>query len=215
MLESIGVPEVLRGRRIDDIKSSEKDWRLFIQSCLYKELVENCAAKFYTLFFIRSSRGHGDYWLLHLSQRSRARDVMTRIHWDKNTHFIHYGGAGLDMFHVLGYVPESDSNYTGQTTLEDIGFCFDEPAKDASIETLMEQIPRLIYPSPDGMSFAELFATTCNSSPASSDIYRKTLERLLQFKDLEIISQRGERRKSSNIHDSDQILAPRQTRIMF
>jgi three-Cys-motif partner protein len=215
LLEKIGVPEVLRGRRIEDIKSSERDWRLFIQSCLYKDIVEACGARFYTLFFIRSSRGHGDYWLIHLSQRPRARDVMTRIHWEKNNHFIHYGGAGLDMFQALGYLPEKDGSYTGQTTLDEMGFCFDEPAKEVSIDTLTEQIPRLIYPDPEGMTFAELFTATCNSSPASSRIYRQALERLLQLKDIEVISHNGERRKSSNIHDTDRIQAPRQTRILF
>ena len=58
MLNNIGLPDVLRGRTIEDIKSKETDWRLFIQSCLYKELVDNCGAKYYTLFFIRSDKGH-------------------------------------------------------------------------------------------------------------------------------------------------------------
>lgn len=47
------------------------------------------------------------------SQKARARDVMTRIHWENNNHFIHYGGAGLEMFEVLGYVPEKDDKKAG------------------------------------------------------------------------------------------------------
>lgn len=212
LLNKIGLHNVFRGRTIDEIKSSEKDWRLFIQSCLYKDLVDTCGAQFYTPFFIRSSKGHGDYWLLHLSQKPRARDVMTRIHWEKNNYFIHYGDAGLDMFDMLGYVPEKDQGFTGQLKM----FCFDDSAKQASLSKLKEQIPRLVYPDPDGISFGELFAMTCNSTPASAQIYREALESLVRFKELEVISQDGaERRSAARIHDNDQILPPRQRHFLF
>lgn len=79
ILSSLDLPDALRGRTIDEIKTSEKDFRLFIQSQLYKGLVENCGAKYYTVFFIRT-KGHGVYWLVHLSQHPRARDVMTQVH---------------------------------------------------------------------------------------------------------------------------------------
>ena len=212
MLNNIGIPDVFRGRTIDDIKSKETDWRLFIQSCLYKELVDNCGAKYYTLFFIRSDKGHGDYWLIHFSQKARARDVMTRIHWLKNTNFIHYGGAGLEMFSALGYIPRNDADFTGQGSL----FCFDDDAKQKSVSTLMEQIPHLIYPDPDGMTFGEMFATTCNMSPASADVYRHSLGHLIELGEIEVVGQDGSHRRSPNrIHDSDQIIAPKQRRLFY
>lgn len=211
LLDKIGAPDALRGRSIEDIKKSERDWRLFIQSCLYKELVENCGAKYYTLFFIRSTKGHGDYWLIHFSQKARARDVMTRIHWEKNTSFIHYGGAGMQMFQALGYVPKHDESFTGQSTL---GFCFDDQAHGASVAALMEQIPRLIYPDPDGMTFGELFATTCNMSPASANIYRSAIGELMKIGDLEAVDRDGSARRSANrIHDADLIIPSRQRRL--
>ena len=212
LLKQIGVPGLFRGRSIKEIKQSEAHWRLYIQSCLYKDLVDACGARFYTPFFIRSTQGHGDYWLIHLSQRPRARDVMTRIHWEKNNLFIHYGGAGINMFHMLGYVPERDSACTGQMDL----FCFDDPAKKASVNMLTEQIPQLIYPDPEGMSFGELFATTCNSSPASADIYKEALAGLVQLKELEVVGHDGsQRRSASRIHDADQIVPPRQRHFLF
>lgn len=212
LLKRIGIPNVFRGRTIEEIKGSETNWRLFIQGCLYKDLVDACGAQFYTPFFIRSSQGHGDYWLLHLSQKPRARDVMTRIHWEKNNYFIHYGGAGLDMFHMLGYVPEKDQNYTGQMEM----FCFDDSAKHTSVAKLKEQIPHLIYPDPDGIAFGELFALTCNSTPASAEIYREAVGSLVQLKELEVISPDGtERRSAGRIHDNDQILPPRQRSFVF
>ncbi|MGZ8916132.1 MAG: three-Cys-motif partner protein TcmP [Methylobacter sp.] len=211
LLNKVGIPDTLRGRSIEDIKQSEKDWRLFIQSCLYQELVQNCGARYYTPFFIRSSNGHGDYWLLHLSQHPRARDVMTQIHWKKNNYFIHYGNPGLDMFSMVGYIPERDSAYTGQ---EELGFCFDDPAQEASIDALLHEIPHLVYARNEGISFGELFSMTCNNSPASAEIYRKAIAQLIELKELVVISQDGAQRKSPNtIHDKDQIIAHQQRSI--
>ena len=206
LLEKVGIPDVLRGRSFDDIKRTDKDWRLFVQACLYQELVEKCQAKFYTLFFIRSTQGHGDYWLIHFSQRARARDVMTRIHWEKNNHFVHYGGAGLDMFHVLGYVSENDDVRAGQSGL----FEFDDVARKASTEQLVAQIAPLIYDDPNGMSFAELFATTCNFSPASADVYRDAVDVLRSHKEIEIISSSTGKATNARVQDGDWIKVPDQ-----
>ena len=208
-LADIGIPDVLRGRTIEDIKRNEKDWRLYIQSCLYRDLVEACGARYYTLFFIRTE-GHGDYWLVHLSQHPRARDVMAHVHWNKNNHFIHYGGAGIDMFRVLGYSANRDNSFTGQGQF---GFCFDDIAGESSVAALMQQLPQIIYARDDGLSFGELFATTCNLSPADSDHYKHALERLVQHKQIEIVAHGGARRlKASTITDKDQLIpAPQKT----
>jgi len=212
LLNKAGIPNALRGRSIENIKRSDKDWRFFIQSCLYKDLVQGCGARYYTPFFIRSSNGHGDYWLVHLSQHHRARDVMTQIHWQKNNYFIHYGNPGLDMFQMIGYIPERDSSYTGQMEL---GFCFDDPAQDASIDALIHEIPHLIYARDEGLSFGELFSTTCNNSPASAEIYKQAIGRLIELKEIEVIGHNGSQRKSPNtIHDKDQIITPPQ-RLIF
>lgn len=211
-LQQIGIPDVLRGRTIEDIKKSEKDFRLYIQSCLYRDLIEACGARFYTLFFIRTE-GHGDYWLVHLSQHPRARDVMTRVHWAKNNNFIHYGGAGIDMFRALGYSADRDASFTGQSSL---GFCFDDPAEQASVTRLMEQLPRIIYANQEGTSFGELFAMTCNTSPADSMKYKEALARLTQLKEIEIVSPDGNRRqKASTITDKDQLVPSKQTSFGF
>jgi hypothetical protein len=137
---------------------------------------------------------------------------MTNIHWQKNNYFIHYGGAGLNMFQMLGYNPEEDDDFTRQSKL----FCFDDIARTKSVNMLAEQIPDLIYSSPDGLSFGELFTVTCNTSPASAEIYREAIGLLLKEKDLEVINQNGGTRRSANsIHNNDQILPPRQQRFFF
>jgi hypothetical protein len=98
----------------------------------------------------------------------------------------------------------------------ELGFCFDDAAKNASISMLKEQIPHLIYPDAEGMTFGELFATTCNSSPASAQIYREAVSSLVQHKEIEVIGQDGaERRSALRIHDTDQILPPKQRHFIF
>ncbi|BAZ94615.1 uncharacterized protein FOKN1_2238 [Thiohalobacter thiocyanaticus] len=212
LLEKAEIPDALKGRSIDDIKSKEKDFRLYIQSCLHQQLVQSCGARYYTTFFIRTE-GHGVYWLVHLSQHHRARDVMTTVHWSVNNHFIHYGGPGLDMYHVLGYDPASDSSISNQLEL---GFCFDDPAQDRSIAMLMEQIPHHVFSHDEGISFGELFATTCNSSPADSTRYKQAIASLAELKEIEIFSPEGNRRlKSTTIKDGDRLIPSRQLTLLL
>jgi len=216
LLQQIGIPDVLKGRTIEDIKSKEADFRLYIQSCLYPELVAACGARYYTLFFIRTD-GHGDYWLVHLSQHPRARDVMTQVHWKKNNHFIHYGGPGIDMFQALGYSAALDDQYMGQATGQpSLGFCFDNLAAEASAKTLMEQLPHIVYAHPEGISFGELFATTCNTSPADTGKYKEAIARLISQKDIQVISPEGnQRQKASTIGDKDQLIPSSQSTFGF
>src|SRR5690348_13085999 len=135
ILSGIGMPDVFKDRSVEDIKGNESNFRFFIQRSLYRNLVQECGARFYTLFFIRT-RGHGDYWLVHLSQHPRARDVMTQVHWDKNNHFVHYGGPGLNMFQALGYSTKKDDDFLGQGAL----FEFDDRANYASVSMRTEQL---------------------------------------------------------------------------
>jgi three-Cys-motif partner protein len=208
-LDTMGMPDVFRGRSIKDIKSREADFRLYIQSCLYPELVAACGAKFYTVFFIRTS-GHGDYWLVHLSQHPRARDVMTSVHWAKNNFFIHYGGAGLDMFNALGYAPGNDSSLSGQE------FLFDNPAAKRSVDALKEQLPKLIYARPEGYVFSELFGVHCNTTPADSQKFKEALAALADLGEIEVVGREGQKRRSANaITAQDFVIAPTQRRLTF
>ena len=74
-----------------------------------------------------------------------------------------------------------------------------------------EHIPRRVYADDTGISFGELFATTCNSSPASAQIYRESVGKLLDEKVVEVIGADGAvRRSAAQIKANDQIIAPRQ-----
>ncbi len=208
LLRKLGLDGVFGGRTISEIRESDREWRLLIQSVLYKGLIERCGAKHYTPFFIRNPRGHGDYWLIHMSQHPRARDVMTEVHWGHHNHFIHYGGAGLQMFQMVGYDPDSDSDFAGQDRL---GFEFDSVARDQSIAALMEQLPARIYANSEGVSFEELFDSTCNQTPATAELYKAALANLIGEKVILATGRNGGvRRSAKSIQAGDRLSAPRQ-----
>ena len=210
-LNKAEIPNFLKERSFQEIKDNDAHWRLYIQSGLYASLVRACQARYFTPFFIRNKGGHGDYWLIHLSQHYRARDVMAAVHWKNWNYFIHYGGAGLDMFNMLGYDPSFDRQFTGQGHL---GFEFDDVARKASIEALMKEIPKFIYACEEGVSYEALFSSTCNGTPAYSSIYQEALGQLCLQKEIEIVGTDGSiRRSGNNIKLSDRIVAPSQRQL--
>lgn len=211
-LESIGLPNIFQGKSLQEIKNNECDWRAYIQSQLYPHIVRSAGARFHTPFFIRSTDGHGDFWLLHLSMHQKARDVMTEVHWQNSNTFIHYGGEGLDMFKI-GYITTADERFTQQGKL---GFTFDDDALKRTEAMLLADIPRLIYADDEGQRFGTLFATTCNESPATARIYRSVLSMLAKQSEIEILSPDGHSKTSANqIKDDDQIRPHRQAKLFL
>lgn len=209
IITKIGFNEHIDLSEIDKMKSSTNDWRFIIQSQLYKALVGGSRAQFFTPFFIVSRQSNRSYWLVHLSNHVRARDEMMKLHWVKHTYFTHHGGAGLNM---LGYDPKRDPGITKQGRLS---FVFDEPARELTEGSLMADIPRIISQSSQGMSFAELLAQTCNNTPATSDIYKKAIRCLIDYKELEAVGENGEKRTGQRIADSDTLVIPRQRTIFL
>jgi three-Cys-motif partner protein len=203
----IDIRACLGGQSIDDIKNNDADWRRFIQSALYQALVVGCGAQFFTPFFIRGSgSGHGEYWLVHLSQHLRAQDVMKEVHWLYQNHFVHYGGAGLNMLspHSMGFMQEFDG-----------GFRFDDVAKHSTNEALHEQLATFIKALGKTVAFQELFAATCNGSPATAQMYKDVLEMLIKTGDVLVISTENVRRYNAKyIVDSDMIMSNPQIRLI-
>jgi three-Cys-motif partner protein len=193
---AIDIKAALGGQTIDDIKDNDADWRRFIQGALYQALVSKCGARFFTPFFIRGQgSGHGEYWLVHLSQHHRAQDVMKQVHWKFQNHFVHYGGAGLDMLapHTMGFRQEFDG-----------GFQFDDVALEASNSALIRQLSRNLATRPGPIRIGELFSSTCNTSPATAGMYHQALAALVGEKEITITSEDGKpRRHARYMVDTD------------
>lgn len=182
--KATGIRASVRATEIDEIKQSPR-WRVHLQSSLYKNLTEQCAAQFYTPFFIRPERGHGDFWLLHLSQHWKARDVMASTHWQHHNHFSHYGDAGFNMFST-GYISKIDDENRLQA-----GFDFSEMAAVVSKETMMEQIPAMLFGAGEGLTFEQFFLNLINTTPATREMVEATLLELHQGGEIVVLDESG------------------------
>jgi hypothetical protein len=209
ILNRLELPAIFRGRTIDDIKSSELEWRFFMQSQLYRGLAERSGAAHDTPFFIRNTQGHGDYWLVHLSQHATARNEMTEVHWLLHNHFVHFGKPGLDMFQMPGFDHRAGGARSNQSEL----FLFNSGAREQSIAALMDDLARRVHASDEGIMFDTLFASTCNGTPATKEFYKLALEKLaVGQREIEIVGVDGKRRRSANtIQASDTIRVTGQT----
>jgi three-Cys-motif partner protein len=210
ILSKMGLDGRLDLSRIKESKGAS-DRRFFIQAALTPIFHKESGALFYTPFFITSRESNRDYWLVHLSMHARARDEMTKLHWELKNHFRHNGGAGLDM---LGYDPHKDESLTGQATWPD--FNFDESAHNRSIKSLRTDLPEFLIKHPSGIPFQKLLEKTCNTTPASSDLYREVLGELLIDKDITVTSKDGgQRRKGETIEKNDLIKVSQQVSLFF
>jgi three-Cys-motif partner protein len=198
----------LGGRSIEQIKRDEADWRRFIQSALYEALVDGCGAAFFTPFFIRGTgAGHGEYWLVHLSQHHRAQDVMKQVHWQHSNHFVHYGGAGLDMLapQTMGFLQEFDG-----------GFKFDDIARIKSDKELVNELARRVFEQSSPKSFSSLFSETCNGSPATALMYKDALATLVTEGEVTVRSVDGKPRyRARYMSDTDMIDRPKQLKLFM
>lgn len=188
----------LGGKSIEQIKANDADWRRFIQGALYDALVRGCGARYFTPFFIRGAgSGHGEYWLVHLSQHHRAQDVMKQVHWQNHNHFVHYGGAGLDMLapQTMGFMQEFDG-----------GFKFDDVAQTKSDNELFEQLGQRLSGNVLPQTIAELYSGTCNTSPSTNSMYKNVLEKLVAEKRVVIHSHDGKARNHARYMSDNDVI---------
>jgi len=191
----------LSKKEIQSAKMSS-NWRLAIQLLLHREIFQNSGANHYTPFFIRSKEANRDYWLIHLSNHCRARDVMVGLHWEENTSFAHYGGCGLDMF---GYDPDDDIEITCQP------FLFDHEAEKLTIGALYEDVPKQIHAfGSNGVSFDQFFRNVTNRTPATSFLLKKAIKELQKDGRIDIRDQTGLGKRSSIREGSDILRKPAQ-----
>ncbi len=207
ILENLGLE--LSKAQIRSAKQ-EADGRRAIQFILHKQIYVNSGAKYYTPFFIRSKDAHRDYWLIHLSNHSRARDVMVGLHWLQNTNFAHFGRPGLMM---LGYDQDHDIRLTGQRYFPE--FRFDEIAHKSTHECLLDELPERLSGFKDGITFGDLFAELTNETPATSEIMKEALAAIHKECIIEIRDKSGLVKRQAGIQHRTDIIKPSNQRLLF
>jgi three-Cys-motif partner protein len=191
---------------IDLVKEANpSDWRPVIQHTLHDQFYRNSGAVHYTPFFIHSVEPHRAYWLLHFFGHSKARDVMTQLHWELENHFQHFGQPG---FCMLGYDPRRDFEELGHRMLT---FGFDSFAAEDTRLALLEELPRRIALEKDPISFRSFFKRVVNETPATKEMLGNVISTLTLEKELEVRTSEGKLRQNGvRIHDDDVIVRPRQ-----
>ena len=195
------------GDALADMRT-ERGQRAVIQGFLYRHILANTGADFYTPFFIRSPKSRWSYWLIHLSKHARARDEMARRHWQLSNMFTHPGRSG---FSALGYDPSIDNN---QLHLE---FDFGADARADSVNAAIEQLPRMVRDDSAGegapVSVGTLFQAHCNETPLTLELVSEALVRLRDdLQEIEVFDAKGRPRPRARLLSSTDMVRARNQR---
>lgn len=215
-LAEMGLDRYIDWNGIQALKaSSPAQWRSVIQRNLARGLVESSGAKHYTIFYLTPMGSTSwTYWLVHLSNSFKARDVMMELHWKMANHFSHY--LEPDLF-TLGYRARDDEGATGQGAFE-LGeaYNFDAMASQRCRSGLAEKLVPTIYNSAEAISFAEWLEKIGSSTPATADMVRQALDTGIQGGDIVAVSKDGTRRtKGTSLHPSDMLTPSSQRPLIF
>lgn len=203
-----GMPNPLSGINDLSILKADRNWRYVVERNFIGRLQSLAHAKFFTPFFLRPERGHGDLWLVHLSRHAKANDVMKQTHWD-GKNYIHYGGSGLDMLGYHGGRPLDE-----QISLLGDEYEFDSIAAARTHSALLEGIPSTLSHG-QTTTFGAFVAAHCNSTPGTKDMIAAAAFELASLGEIVISSEKGRaRRISTAIKDNDTIHLPRQIRLL-
>jgi len=98
----------------------------------------------------------------------------------------------------------------------DGGFRFDDVARHQSDAALREQLGKLVLAQAEPKRLGDIYASTCNGSPATAYMYKVSLESLASEGAIVITSSEGKRRRLARyMADGDFVEANRQARFLF
>lgn len=208
-LENIGLDQYIPWTQIKELKATKKrEWRRILQRHLAHGIKQESGAQYMTLFFVKP---HGTnswgYWLIHLSNRYRAHEVMKSLHWEHSTDFGHELEPGVFEF---GYDANKDSEYTRQDTFE-----FGEAqSKEACIDGVREYFGKQLFALNAPVRVGELFQSCVGQSTAAEIHLLEATKQIHSSKDIVIVSKDGALRRPSKTYRADDVIeVSRQTRI--
>ena len=136
---------------------------------------------------------------------------MVELHWVENTNFEHFGRPGLVM---LGYDQDHDNRLVGQQPRFP-EFRFDRIARDATHDCLMNELPSRIAVFKDGVTFAHLFSSVTNETPATSEIIKETIRTLQHEELVDIRDEFGVTKRRSGVQHAKDVIKPPAQKLLF
>ncbi|MGZ0786001.1 three-Cys-motif partner protein TcmP [Pseudomonas saponiphila] len=160
-------------------QASKREW-LGIAERIVFDSFQKCA-KFVSPFSINNPNGWR-YWLIHLANSHRARQVYNDIlHQNSHTQ-AHYGRSGLNM---LAHDPSEDKTL----------YLFDSSARDQAKDELHDDIPRFICDSGQPLPVRSFYEMIYNHTPAHSDDINAAI---IGSSDLQVKTVGGGSRRKAN-----------------
>jgi len=146
--------------------------------------------------FSINNPGGWRYWLIHLANSYRARQVYNNVLHENSQSQAHYGRSGLNM---LAHDPQEEGTL----------YLFDTSARDEAKGQLHDDIPRVVSEFGDALSMGDFYSRIYNHTPAHSDDIHLAM---IENPDIEVITKAGgPRRKATKIDVSDTIKLKSQT----
>lgn len=205
-IRNINLEEHISWERLQEWKDAGK-WHSMIQEQLAAGIKAATGAHHMTLFFIKGkTKGNKltSYWLVHLSKRYIARDVMMQIHWDHANDKMEFSHHLNEGFFQLGYQayrkPKQDCF--------DIAECkvLSDSTRLKCIEKLSVEIPKLIADELGPITYRSLLDQYGSYTPGSSNEIKAALQTAIDHKEIEVTGAKGERRKSSKSIENEATL---------
>lgn len=161
---------------------------------------QRCAQ--YVSPFSINNPGGWRYWLIHLANSYRARQVYNNVLHDNSKSQAHCGRSGLNM---LAHDPEEEKKLTL--------YLFDSSAREEAKGQLLEDIPRVVSEFGDALNMGDFYNRIYNHTPAHSDDIHIAM---LENPDIEVITKAGgTRRKPGQINIFDTIKLKSQRSFSF
>ncbi|MBO9545644.1 three-Cys-motif partner protein TcmP [Caulobacter sp.] len=182
-------------RHLDEKLMSKKEWLGAAEKTVYEAL--KVCAPFVSPFSIRNPDGWR-YWMLHLANNYRARQVYNNVLHD-NGELDHFGRSGLRMFN---YNPANEGRL----------YLFEENDRVAARDQLHADIPNLVMEAGDVMTMSEFYETAYSATPAHKDDIHAAM---LENEDLEVLTPEGGVRRKGNTISVEDTLRLKKQRSFF
>lgn len=188
----------LTGEDFEALKAqaSKRVWLGVAERIVFNSL-KKCA-RYVSPFSINNPDGWR-YWLIHLANSHRARQVYNNILHKNSKMQAHYGRSGLNM---LAHDPNEEKTL----------YLFDTTARERAKEELLEDIPRFLSDA-GPLLVGDFYQLIYNHTPAHSDDINTAI---LESVDLQVKTPTGgNRRKATQIDTKDYIEFKKQTSFFF
>lgn len=179
-----------------DALINKSAWLGLIEKFLFNKI--SGYATYASPFSINNPNGWR-YWLIHLANKYRARQVYNDVLHQNSSCQAHFGRSGLRMLH---YDPSENGNL----------YLFDQNSRELAKNDLFDDIPRHILDHGDAINVMDFYANIYNETPAHSDDIH---EMMLLNPDLEILTTSGNPRRSANTIKPEDTLRLKQQRSFF